>query len=173
MENIHFKLALTNHQSLIHNWLNNCYGKDTSHLDYLQKNFKNYLIGKKELLDYWVGYIDNTPFCLIITSDADEGPATLYQSYLSPHGKSWIVDFFICDPNYIGKGLGAEILKAFSKFAKSCEPKLCQLFIDPGANNSKTIYVCEMAGFHKLSEFSMEEDYFISNKSYLMLKELA
>lgn len=50
------------------------------------KNLENYLNRTKNLFDYWIGLLDEIPFCLLMTSDATDGPSDSYcRTLFAPH----------------------------------------------------------------------------------------
>ncbi len=58
------------------------------------------------------------------------------------------LDFFIGEEDYLGKGLGSEILKQFLK--KHIDPIYEACFVDPDTTNGRAIHVYEKAGFKKI-----------------------
>jgi len=133
-----FKYALESQRELIHTWLAQDYIKAWIHgvglqntLTGLEKFFK----GDHEVLR-WVGYDNETPFAFLITSHASESVITL--------------DVFICDTNYLGKGLAVPMIQEFllTHFADKK-----QVFIDPEATNARAIHVYKKVGFEIIDEF--------------------
>ena len=117
-------------------------------------NLPGYSQGTKDVFDYWVGEIDGSPFCQMMTTDARDGEPRHLTPYLSPNGTTWTVDFMIGGPAHVGRGLAVPALAAFGKFARSVEPRLASLLIDPMATNTRAIHVYEKAGYRKVAEFA-------------------
>lgn len=59
------------------------------------------------------------------------------------------VDFFIGNPNYLGKGLSGMILTEFIASTGQSKP----VIVDPSINNHKAIHIYEKIGFSKVREF--------------------
>ena len=136
-------------------------------------NLEGYLAGVKDLFDYWVGGLDGTPFCLVMTSDARDGEPEHLAPHVAPHGKTWTVDFMIGSTAHLGCGLAAPALEAFAGHAASLEPALASLLIDPAADNPRAAHVYEKAGFRKVTEFTPGEGPFAGRAHILMSKALS
>ena len=136
-------------------------------------NLLGYLEGVKELYDYWIGALDGTRFCLVMTSDAREDEPEHLAPHVSPHGETWAVDFMIGSTAHLGRGLAAPALAAFAGHARSVEPRIASLLIDPAAGNSRAIHVYQKAGFRRVSEFTPREGPFAGIRHILMSLALA
>lgn len=136
-------------------------------------NMMNYLDGTKDVFDYWVGELDGTPFCQVMTTDAWDGEPRHLTPFIAPHGETWTVDFMIGDPARVGRRLAALALTAFADFAKSVEPRLASLLIDPMAINTRAIHVYEKAGFRKVAEFVPPHGPFAGENHFLMSLAIA
>lgn len=138
-----------------------------------RRNMLAYLDGTKDTFDYWIGDIDGEPFCQVMTTDARDGEPRHLTPHIAPHGETWTVDFMIGDPAHVGRGLAAPTLAAFAGFAKSVEPRLASLLIDPMATNTRAIHVYEKAGYQKVSEFVPPRGPFAGKRHILMSLTLA
>ena len=100
-------------------------------LDGLKKFFR-----EESDTTYWIGYEQEIPFAFLITSPFDEETITL--------------DLFICDLNYLGKGLAVPMIKEFllQEF-----PKVKRVLIDPEKTNQRAIHVYQKVGFKVIGEF--------------------
>lgn len=133
-----FKFAQENNKKLIHDWLCLEHNRQWIHGVGLQNTFN----GLEEFFQgvgsttYWIGYDKDTPFAFLITSPEGEDAITL--------------DLFICDLNYLGKGLAVPMIHEFliSQF-----PKVKRVLIDPEATNARAIHVYQKAGFKIIGEF--------------------
>ena len=117
------------HQPHIAEWL---HGKGLQNtLSGLDRFFLN-----KSDTTYWIGYYNAIPFAFLITSFDSADTITL--------------DLFICDPNYLGKGLAAAMIRDFllSQFSN-----VKRVLIDPEATNTRAIHVYEKVGFKIIGEF--------------------
>ncbi len=133
-----FKLVERSQRSLIHNWLAQNHIKEWLHgaglrntLEDLEKSFEGSSWGQ-----HWIAYDNATPFAYLLTSD--EG------------GNAITLDLFICDLNYLGKGLSVQMIQEFliSQF-----PNKKEVLIDPEATNARAIHVYEKVGFQTIGEF--------------------
>jgi len=85
---------------------------------------------------YWIGYDGEVPFAFLITSSEGEDAITL--------------DMFICDLNYLGKGLAVLMIH---EFLVSQFPDKEKILIDPETTNARAIHVYQKAGFKIVGEF--------------------
>ena len=79
----------------------------------------------------------------------------------------------IGDPAHVGRGLAAATPAAFAGFARSVEPRLATLLIDPMATNTRAIHVYEKAGYQRVSEFIPPRGPFAGERHILMSLTLA
>jgi len=133
-----FAPAQLSQRPLIHRWLEQEHVKEWMHGVGLQ----NTLNGLEKFFQgtsnttYWIGYDKETPFAFLITS---------------PKGKDTItLDVFICDLNYLGKGLAAPMIREFL-FSKFSHVK--KVLIDPEVTNTRAIHVYQKIGFKIIGEF--------------------
>lgn len=133
-----FAPAKPSQKTLIHQWLAQPHIKEWLHGIGLQ----NTLNGLEKFFQgpynvtYWVGYYKGVPFAFLITSSEGKDAITL--------------DLFICDPNYLGKGLAVSMIREFliSQF-----PNVKRVLIDPEATNVRAIHVYQKVGFKIIGEF--------------------
>lgn len=125
-------------KGLLHRWFEQKHIKEWMHgiglqntLDGLEKFFQ----GRSDTT-YWIGYENDIPFAFLITSPEGKDATTL--------------DLFICDLNYLGKGLAVPMIKEFliSHFSH-----VKKVLIDPEATNVKAIHVYQKVGFNITGEF--------------------
>lgn len=64
-------------------------------------------------------------------------------------------DLFIGEPEYLGKGYGAEMIRQFIAFVKSQEPNCKAMVIDPASDNLRAIACYEKVGFQKVGTYTM------------------
>lgn len=85
---------------------------------------------------YWIGYDQEIPFAFLITSFKESDAITL--------------DLFICNINYLGKGIAVPMIRTFliTHF-----PKIKKVLIDPEATNARAIRAYEKVGFKIVGEF--------------------
>ena len=125
-------------RALLHKWFDQEHIKEWMHgvglqntLNVLEKFFE-----AKSDTTYWVCYDKNTPFAFLITSPEGKDATTL--------------DVFICDTNYLGKGLAVPM---FRNFLTSHFSQMTKILIDPEVTNTRAIHVYEKVGFKIIGEF--------------------
>ncbi len=133
-----FKLAEPNQKELIVDWLKQ---------DHIQKWVHG--VGLKNLLDnldrffkgtsnsaHWIAYHNKTPFSYLLTSPEGADAITL--------------DLFICNLDFLGRGLAVPMIKTFllTHFSHKKE-----ILIDPEATNTRAIHVYEKVGFKTTHQF--------------------
>jgi dienelactone hydrolase len=133
-----FAPAISSQKMLLHEWLIQPHIAKWIHgvglqntLNGLEKFFQG-----TSTTTYWVGYDKDAPFAFLITS---------------PEGNNAIaLDVFICDLNYLGKGIAVPMIREFliTQF-----PKIEKVLIDPEATNKRAIHVYQKVGFKIVGEF--------------------
>lgn len=122
---------------LIHRWVAQDYIRCWLHgqglrnaLEDLEKSFKD-----PDLKRHWIGYDEGTPFAYLIAERV---------------GKNVALDLFICEPDYLGKGLSVQLIHEFllSKF-----PQAEKALIEPETGNERAVHVYQKAGFEIIEEF--------------------
>jgi predicted acetyltransferase len=183
MTNITFEKANLTHKEAIFTWLATPHFKEfwdnsQAHLD----DIIIFMNGRKEessyfdgTFTYWIGSINSEPFCFLITSQVTEdgGFPDLWVDNLSKTGNTYCIDFGIGNEKYLGQGLAAPTLQAFTKFfQEQIDEKADTFFIDPDENNPKAKHVYEKAGFKNIGKFTMEGGVFEGQNTFLMAKKL-
>lgn len=178
--NIHFEKASIEHQNIIFQWLNEPHMKEfwdnsQEHKD----DILNFIYGRKQhyfygTTQYWVGYVDDQPFCFILTDQllpSQEDMTDLHRQYLSKSGNTMTLDFGIGNVDFLGKGLAAPTLDAFTRFFhENIDPKTDTFFIDPDSNNPRASHVYSKAGFLPIGNYTMKQGAFIGQQTLLMVK---
>lgn len=134
----HFSPVKSSQRTLLHEWFEQPHIKEWMHgvglqntLNGLEKFFQG-----KSSTTYWIGYDKDIPFAFLITSPEGEDATTL--------------DLFICDLNYMGKGLAVPMIR---KFLTDHFSHMKKILIDPEATNSRAIHVYKKVGFKITGEF--------------------
>jgi RimJ/RimL family protein N-acetyltransferase len=140
-----------------------------------------YMNGRKEtspywdgIFDYWIGFIDDEPYCLLMTSDIDQEASDLpeiWKAHISKTGKTVTIDFMIGNMKYLGKGVGGTTLDAFTRFIHQGDPMIDTFLIDPVDTNPRAKHVYEKGGFHTVGTFVRD---FVDKKNvrhFLMVKK--
>ena len=94
----------------------------------------------------------------------EERPVGFIQTYLLPdHPDSAElvgvgtgvagVDLFIAEAELTGQGLGAEVLRSFTREIVFAHPTTIACVADPHARNAVSLRAFEKAGFHKVNDF--------------------
>lgn len=179
--NISFEKASVMHTDLIFNWLaephmmefwDNSQEHKDDILNFIHGRKQHYFYGTTQ---YWVGSIDNTPFCFILSDILlpDQKLSEVTKNYLSKTGTTVSLDFGIGNKHFLGQGLASPALIEFVAFYhKSVDPKADTFFIDPDANNPRAKHVYEKAGFSEIGSFMPEQGAFVGHESYLMIKKI-
>lgn len=114
------------------------------------------------IFDYWIGLIDQEPFCLLMTSEVL--PTDVWKEHLSKTGRTVTIDFMIGNTKYLGRGLGAPTLEAFTQVM---DKSIDTFLIDPADSNPRAKHVYEKAGFKTVDTFFRD-----GKKHFLMMKKL-
>lgn len=178
---IYFEKATLKHQDTIFRWLSlphiqEFWDNSQEHKD----DIFNFIHGRKQhyfygTTQYWVGYIDEQPFCFILSDQLlkNQDLTDLHQENLSKSGNTISLDFGIGNTAFLGKGHAAPALKAFAEFYQNqIDPKADTFFIDPDTNNPKAFHVYEKAGFKRVGNYRMQGGVFKGQQTYLMVKKL-
>lgn len=134
----YFEPAKPSQRALIHGWLKQTYIKEWIHGAGLQNTLnglEKFFQGESNT-SYWIAHDKDIPFAFLITSPEGNDATTL--------------DLFICDLNYLGKGIAVPMIQEFliSQF-----PNVKRVLIDPEATNTRAIHVYHKAGFKIIGEF--------------------
>jgi 3-dehydroquinate dehydratase/shikimate dehydrogenase len=136
--NFHFAPVTPDQRTLIHGWFGQKHIKEWLHGEGLQNTLNGLEKSFQESSEttYWIGYDSDTPFAFLITSPEGIDAATL--------------DLFICDLNYVGKGLAVSMIKEFLTTHFS---HVKRVLIDPESTNQRAIHVYQKVGFKIVGEF--------------------
>lgn len=153
--NIKFQKFQQEHIKLWEQWIQLPHVKDVWFIDgyeppeYIHKKIAG------NSYDYpFVIFIDNTPIGYIVCCDL-----YAYRT-LCPHPKgvftaenpgTFCMDLFIADENYLNKGYGTKIVKAFAEYIFK-NFKANRVLIDPAVTNKRAIRCYEKAGFKFVKE---------------------
>ena len=134
----HFAPVVSSQRAFVHKWLEQNHIKEWMHGVGLQNTLnglEKFFQGVSDTT-YWIGYDNEIPFAFLITSPEGKDATTL--------------DLFICDPNYLGKGVAVPMIKEFlgSQFSH-----VKRVLIDPEATNTRAIHVYQKVGFKIVGEF--------------------
>ncbi len=134
--NVHFEKATLSHKDLIFEWLEKPPIKEfIKNFLESRKNPSNYFNG---IFTYWIGSIEHEPYCLLMTSEVTPAPdlSKEWNPYLSKTEKTSSIDFMIGAENFLGKGLAAPMLSAFTPFIRQCvDSSVDTYIIDPAETN--------------------------------------
>lgn len=141
-----------------------------------------FMKGRKEpspywngMFDYWIGFADDEPYSLIMTSEVysdQEDLQELWRTHLSSKGKTYSIDFMIGNKKYLGLGLGGPTLEKFTCFIhETVDPSIDTFFIDPADSNPRAKHVYEKGGFENVGFFFRDTDKEKNIKHYLMVKK--
>lgn len=178
MGNIRFEKATLPFKDVVLQWLKESHMREF--WDNTPEHAQDIVIfmnGRKEptpyydgMFTYWIGFVENEPFSLIMTSEIIDEPnlKDSWRQHLSKTGKSYSLDFCIGNVKYFAKGLASKTLSAFTQFFHNEIDKTAHTFIiDPNENNPRARHVYEKAGFEEVSKFERRGETF-----HLMVKNL-
>jgi RimJ/RimL family protein N-acetyltransferase len=157
-----FKPVVESQQSLIHEWLQQDYLRKWIHGAGLQNTLtgltqfitcfaKTQKIDRKSTLtQHWIGYDGERPFVYLLTSNVLKNEVSEYAKHRETDGLAITLDIFICDREYLGKGLAVQIIKEFllGQFSD-----ISEVFIDPEKENKRAVHVYQKVGFQIVGDF--------------------
>lgn len=177
-----FQRAGLKHKDTIFSWLNEAHIKEfwdnsPEHREDIlifmrgRSTSSTYFNG---IFTYWVGSINLEPFSLIMTAEVleDEDTPNSWIKHLSKIGKTYSLDFCIGNKKYLGKGLAASTLRAFTDHFQKENQEADTFIIDPDESNPRAAHVYEKAGFKFVEKFSVEKGVFKGQNSWLMVKTI-
>lgn len=157
-----FKPVVESQQALVHEWLQQDYIREWIHGVGLQSTFSglakfipHYEMTQKidrtsKLTQHWIGYDGDKPFVYLLTSNVLKDELSEYAKHRETDGLAITLDIFICDRQYIGKGLATRIIKEFL-LCHFCD--ISEVFIDPEQGNKRAVHVYQKAGFQIVGDF--------------------
>jgi RimJ/RimL family protein N-acetyltransferase len=180
-----FEKAQPHHEKMIFEWLaephmQEFWDNSQEHKD----DIICFMKGRKEksgyfkgISTYWVGCMEEQPFCFILTAEVNpqEEYPPIWRDHMSTTGKTYSIDFGIGNKEFLNRGLASPTLVAFTEFFKSkIDSRTDTFFIDPDDNNLRARHVYEKAGFNVVGDFKGEKRYwaFKGEKTYLMVKKI-
>jgi RimJ/RimL family protein N-acetyltransferase len=149
-------------QEHIQKWLHGEGLRNT--LNDLENSFKG-----SSFYRHWIAYYKDIPFGYLITSEIAKENGDELAQWCQEAGRAITLDLFICDPQFLGKGLAVPMIQDFliSHFSDAAE-----VLIDPEAANTRAIHVYEKAGFRMIGEFIASRHPVRHYKMRLSMKEL-
>ena len=185
--NIIFEKITNLYQEIIFTWLTKphvieFWDNSQEHLN----DIINFINGRKEpsnylngIYTYWIGKIDNEPYCLILTAKttpkliADNQLPKLWKDQLSETSKAIGIDFLIGNEKYLNKGLANLSLETFINFYQTqIDNEVDLIIISPDKKNSRAKHVYNKAGFIVVGEFTVPNGEFEGRTNYLMARKL-
>lgn len=150
--NFSFRLVEKCDYDLIYEWLHKEHVKPYFFGQGLQNTLNNLKLfvqginhnGRYEFA-HWLANIDSKPFAFLMTS-----PVTVNDHWYNQDSSTIMLDLLIGEEAYLGKGLAAEMIKAF---IDSLPNTINRILIDPAEENTRAVHVYEKAGFNKIAEF--------------------
>lgn len=181
---ITFQKATRDHKQSIFQWLDEPHIKQFwDNSPSLRDDISIFMDGRIEpspyfggIFDYWIGLANGEPFCLIMTSEilaSENDLSQLWRDNLSMFGRTFGLDFMIGNPKFLGKGMAASTLEAFTQFiVNEVDPAIDTFFIDPEESNKRAKHVYEKAGFQCVSDFCRDCNEEKSVRHFLMIKKI-
>jgi RimJ/RimL family protein N-acetyltransferase len=182
---IKFEKINSDHKTRIFEWLEEPHMREfwdnsQEHKDDII-NFINGRVQPSHYFDgiftYWIGSLNEQPFCFILTAAVKprEAYPQIWRENISKSGTTYSLDFGIGNKKFLGQGLAAPTLEAFTDFFQAkIDPKADTFFIDPDVNNPRAEHVYEKAGFVCVGNFKSAKKYwdFTGEATLLMVKKL-
>jgi len=133
-----FKHAIVEDKNRIINWLSQPHIRKWLHSAGLQNllNTLDRFFENNSESTHWIAYSHKTPFAYLLTTP--EGPDAIS------------LDLFICDTDFIGKGLSVPLIQTF---LLDHFPHIKEISIDPETSNTRAVHVYQKAGFQIIGEF--------------------
>lgn len=141
----HFKPMTKTQEKLVMDWISQPHIKEWLHGEGFSNTIKDiheFLNEGEPWATHWIAYDHDIPFAYLITSEIETS-----KEY--PDG-AVTLDLFICNLDYIGKGLSVRMIHEFilSQFS---DVKI--VLIDPEISNTRAVHVYKKAGFEIIEEF--------------------
>ena len=146
-----YHLARPKDQSMIEGWVKQPHISQWLHGEGLE----NTLMSLDEFFEgtsdfqHWIVYDVDKPFGYLLTSEVDQSEGTVSTIDFAG-GKAIALDVFICEPDYLGKGIGTEMIR---EFIKAHCAEVSDVLIDPEVANSRAVHVYEKLGFRVVETF--------------------
>lgn len=129
------------------------------------RDLRLFVKGKTSEFQHWLGFIGETPYAYLMTSEVTAEDELCWR-HREPEGRALTLDYLIGDESFLGKGLGAQTLKAF---AESQAQNVTTFMLDPNPENERAVHVYEKVGFRKVEEFTPDSGPF-SGKPHILMK---
>ncbi len=183
MDQMSFEAMNKGHLDEVLSWLEQPHVKEFWDNSQAHKDdIKNFVEGRNEpsayfkgTFSYWIGSIDQEPYCLLMTSllSAKDDLPEIWIENLSKENQTCSLDFCIGHLKYLGQGLAAKTLEAFAQYIQTkVDPKIDTFFIDPDGDNPRAKHVYEKAGFATVGTYTMRSGFFEGQQSFLMVKNI-
>lgn len=140
-----FKPMVKSQQHLILKWIQQPHINEWLHgkgLSNTIEDIEQFVNQGEAWATHWIAYDCDNPFAYLITSEVEKS-----EEY--PEG-AITLDLFICELDYMGKGLSVQMIHEFilSHFS---DAKV--VLIDPEVSNKRAVHVYQKAGFKINGEF--------------------
>lgn len=180
--NIKFQEASLDHRGYVLQWLEEPHVKEFwDNSPEHREDILLFMKGRKEpspywdgIFDYWIGLINDEPYCLLMTSEillSQSDLPAVWRTHLSKVGRTYSIDFMIGNRKYLGHGLGGPTLEDFTQFIREAvDPSIDTFFIDPADSNPRAKHVYEKGGFKRVATFYRDFQDEKNVKHYLMVK---
>lgn len=158
MSKIQFQPLRINDLRILHRWLNTdhiiqWYGKKSFSFEEVEKHYLPRIKGNDPTNSYIILF-QNNPIGYIQMYLVEDDPEL--KEYVSSEGSAGL-DLFVGESNYLGRGLGSEIMREFLKQVVFNQPGISTCIVDPLPTNSRMIHVNEKVGFKYLTTTQGEE----------------
>lgn len=170
LSNVTFVPASKEHLPLILEWFikpHVCEYFDDPETGRSVPDLRLFVEGKKSFWQHWIGCYEGRPFMYLMTSEVKPGDSEgeVWRKWREKDGKTYSLDLFIGEDEFIGKGLSHEYIRKFmyDKFEDASA-----FLIDPEVANERAVHIYEKAGFKIMQKFAPETGEFAGVPHYMM-----
>lgn len=152
----------------VHRWWN----EDHS-LDHLEQEFGPGIDGAQRFFGYLASDDDlHDPFGLIQLYPIDDYPAYVeaFDDVYPVTARCWSIDYFIGEPDLVGRGVGRRMVRAFVDLVWSTYEEPSSLVVPVNAANEASWRMLLGAGFEVVARGEMEPDNPIDGRSHHILR---
>jgi RimJ/RimL family protein N-acetyltransferase len=146
-----FRLAKPEDKAMIEDWVHRPHIREWLHGEGLDNTLSSLLefFAGRSFFQHWIAYEHGIPFGYLLTSTVDPGEE-VFSAIEFAGDKAISLDVFICEPDYLGKGYGTEMI---TQFIRSQIPNISDVLIDPEVSNSRAVRAYEKVGFRIIETF--------------------
>jgi RimJ/RimL family protein N-acetyltransferase len=145
-----FQPVSSKDRPLIHEWLGQPHIREWLHgpgLDNTLQDLDQSFTGSGAF-GHWMAFDGEVPFAYLLTSPVEVEDE--WRRWCVSQGRAITLDVLICEPSYLGRGVGAPMIH---RFLEERFPEVSEVLIDPEESNTRAVRAYEKAGFKVVGEF--------------------